>query len=315
VIATVTLNPAVDRTMVVPGFALGRTNRIQAEWIDPGGKGINVARVARRLGCPVVASGFLAGTHGRAISQALSADDILTDFVELPGETRVNLKLVDPEAGTETEVNEPGVPVAGGHLEDLVRRIDALAARCAVVVFSGSLPPGVPADTYADLIALARRRGARTILDAAAEALASGLTAGPDLVKPNRAEAEELLEGPLKSEDDLMGAARALLRRGARAVALSVGAEGSLLLAGDGGAWRARPPLARRGSTVGAGDAMVAAFAYALVNAYSWPDALRLATAASAASAGGDPAEWIELAARVAIEDVSGRGGEERPLG
>jgi 1-phosphofructokinase len=311
VIATVTLNPAVDRTMVVPGFSLGRTNRVQSERVDSGGKGINVARMARRLGCPVVASGFLAGAHGRMIWQALAAEDIVTDFVELPGETRVNLKIVDPTTGTETEVNEPGSPVEGAHLEDLVRRVDGLAARCAVMVFSGSLPPGVPPDTYARLVALARRRGARTILDAAGEALAVGLGAGPDLVKPNRAEAEDLLDATLKSEDDLIAAARALLRRGARAVALSLGAEGSLLLSGDG-AWRVRPPRPRTGSTVGAGDAMVAAFAYALVHAYPWPEALRLATAASAAFA-TDLADLEDLRPRVVIEDITAQSRAERP--
>jgi 1-phosphofructokinase len=312
-IATVTLNPALDRTLVVPRFAPGRTNRVQDEWLDAGGKGINVARMARRLGCPVIATGFLAGARGRSILQALSNDGILTDFVELPGETRVNLKIVDPGSGTEMEINEPGVPVQEAQLQAVMDRVDALAPRCPVVVLSGSLPPGAPADTYARLIATARRHGARTILDAAGEALARGVVAGPDLVKPNRAEAEELLAARLETDEDVRRAARAFIGRGAHAVALSLGAAGALLVTGEDVMWRARPPALRVASSVGAGDAMVAAFACAFLNAYSWPEALRLATAASSASPLPDPVELDELRARVVVEEVGVPDHDARP--
>jgi 1-phosphofructokinase len=312
-IATVTLNPALDRTLVVPRFAPGRTNRVQDEWLDAGGKGINVARMARRLGCPVIATGFLAGARGRSIWQALSNDGILTDFVELPGETRVNLKIVDPGSGTETEINEPGVPVQAAQLQAIMDRVDTLARRCPVVVLSGSLPPGAPADTYARLIATARRHGSRTILDAAGEALARGVVAGPDLVKPNRAEAEELLAARLETDEDLLRAAQALIGRGAHAVALSLGAAGALLVTGEHGVWRARPPALRAASSVGAGDAMVAAFACAFLNAYPWPEALRLATAASSVSALPDPAALDELRGRVVVEEVGLPDHDARP--
>src|SRR5436309_1866284 len=106
-IATVTLNPAVDKTVTIPGFAVGKTNRARIEQVQPGGKGINVAQALKQLGCPVVATGFLAGNYGRYISEALAAGDIFTDFICVPGETRINLKIIDPVAGTETEINEP----------------------------------------------------------------------------------------------------------------------------------------------------------------------------------------------------------------
>lgn len=309
-IATVTLNPAVDRTMVVPRFALGRTNRVQDHKLDPGGKGINVARVARRLGCRVVATGFLAGAGGRAIAEALAGDGVVTEFVHVPGETRVNLKLVDPVSGTQTEVNEPGAPVNERHLDELLRRVESLARRCPVVVFSGSLPPGAPPETYGHLIAVARRSGARTILDADGDALVGGLAAGPDLVKPNRAEAEELLQQPLGTGDGIVDAARAVLRRGARAVALSLAAEGALLATGEDGAWRARPPALRGASTVGAGDAMVAGFACALLKGLTWQEALRLATAASAARNLSDAAQIDALLRQVVVHEIAaGSGG------
>jgi 1-phosphofructokinase len=309
VIATITLNAAVDRTLVVPRLTLGRTNRVHEQKLDPGGKGINVARVVRRLGCPVVASGLLAGGGGGAIAEALAADGVLTDFVHVPGETRVNLKLVDPVSETQTEINEPGAPVDERHLAELIRRVDALAQRCAVVVFSGSLPPGAPSDTYGRLIAVARRRGSRTILDADGDALAQGLAAGPDLVKPNRIEAEELLRQPLGTDDGVREAARALLRRGACAVALSLAADGALLVTNDDRAWRAHPPALSGASAVGAGDAMVAGFACALLKRLSWEAALRLATAVSAAHAVGEAARADELLGRVVVYEVTGDEG------
>jgi 1-phosphofructokinase len=312
VIATVTLNPAVDRTLWVPRLMLGRTNRVHEQEEHPGGKGINVARVARWLGCQVVATGFLAGAGGREIAEALAGEGVSTDFVHVPGEIRVNLKLVDPVSGTQTEVNEPGAAVDARHLEDLKDRVDGLSRRCRVLVFSGSLPPGVPVDAYADLVGVARRRGAHTILDADGDALAHGLTAGPDLIKPNRAEAEDVLQQPLPSDDSIEAAARALLRRGAGAVALSLGADGALLVTREGGAWRAQPPVLRGSSTVGAGDAMVAGFACAHLKGLTWEEALRLASAASAAGALGDAARIEDLLSQVTVHEVVGASERDR---
>ena len=121
-IATVTLNPALDKTMAIPGFAIGRTNRASIEQIDAGGKGINVAKAARQLGCPVIALGFLAGANGRWIADALEAMGIPCDFEWVPGETRVNLKIKDPLTGTETEINEPGFQVGADHVQSLMRK-------------------------------------------------------------------------------------------------------------------------------------------------------------------------------------------------
>jgi 1-phosphofructokinase len=283
-IATVTLNPAVDKTITVPRFAVGKTNRGRVERVDPGGKGVNVAQALKHLGCPAVASGFLAGNHGRDIAEALAAEGVPTDFIHLPGETRVNLKIIDPVAGAETEINEPGFEVGAEHLARMARKVEELAGRCAVVVFSGSLPPGAPQDTYAALIRVAKSRGARTVLDADAGALRSGMTACPDLIKPNRAEAEEALQASIDGERGLAQAARRLLALGPGAVVISLGAEGSLF-ASPAGLLRARTPAVKTGSTVGAGDAMVAALAYALLRRLPPGEALRLAAAAGAATA------------------------------
>ena len=283
-IATVTLNPALDKTMAIPGFAVGGTNRASIERIDAGGKGINVAKAARQLGCPAVALGFLAGANGRWIADALHAMGIPCDFVWVPGETRVNLKIKDPVTGTETEINEPGFPVGADHLESLQRKVEQQAAQCSVMVFSGSLPPGVPPEIYAEFIRIARNGGAQTILDTTGAALKHGIAAGPDLIKPNRAEAEELLETTIDGEAALVGAARRFLAMGARVVVLSLGADGALAVS-PRERWRACSPSVPAASSIGAGDAMVAALAFAMTRGLALADALRLATAAGAASA------------------------------
>ena len=283
-IATVTLNPALDKTMAIRGFAIGGTNRASIEQLDAGGKGINVAKAARQLGCPAMALGFLAGANGRWIADALQAMGVLCDFEWVPGETRVNLKIKDPVTGTETEINEPGFPVGKGHVESLKRKVEEIAGQCSVMVFSGSLPPGVPPEIYAEFIRIARNRGAQTILDTAGAALRFGIAAGPDLVKPNRAEAEEGLETRIDGEAALVGAARRFLEMGARVVVLSLGADGALAVS-QHEQWRAWSPPGAASSSIGAGDAMVAALAFAMTRGLALGDALRLATAAGAATA------------------------------
>jgi 1-phosphofructokinase len=282
-IATVTLNPALDKTMAIPGFAIGRTNRASIERIDAGGKGINVAKAARQLGCPVIALGFLAGANGRCVADALQAMGIPCDFEWVPGETRVNLKIKDPLTGTETEINEPGFQVGADHVQSLKRRVEEQAGQCSVMVFSGSLPPGVPPEIYGEFIRIARNRGAQTILDTAGAALKHGIAAGPDLIKPNRAEAEEVLETRIDGEAALVPAARRFLALGARVVVLSLGADGALAVSRRE-RWRARSPSVAASSSIGAGDAMVAALAFAMTRSLALEDALRLATAAGAAT-------------------------------
>ncbi len=283
-IVTVTLNPAVDKTLIVRGFTVGKTNRAEIERLDPGGKGINVAKALHQLGSPVMATGFVAGMNGRFIIRALGALEIPADFVDVEGETRVNLKITDPDSGTETEINESGFPVGSEDLTRLKEKLGACAARAKLVVFSGSLPPGAPPDTYADLLAIARSQGAKTILDTSGEALAKGMDGWPDFVKPNRAEAEELLRRSLGTRSELARAVRELLDMGPSMAAISLGAEGLVAGRRDHITLAVPPPVKAR-SSVGAGDALVAAFAYAMVEDLEFDAAVRLATAMGAATA------------------------------
>lgn len=283
-ITAVSLNPAIDRTLTVPGFATGRTNRVTANRTDPGGKGINVARVASALGAPVHVVGFMGQSNGNLISEYLSARGIPASFLPVAGETRVNLKIIDPETSELTEVNDPGFAVGAAQVAALTELIRERLDETSVLVLAGSLPSGVPASVYGDLVRLARERSIPTILDADGEALALALEAGPSLIKPNRAEAERLLGRELPDRAALLTAAADLLAWGPRGVVISSGAEGALAATPGERCW-ATPPAIKPGSSVGAGDSMVAGLAVAIARGIALPEALRLATAAGAATA------------------------------
>jgi len=227
-IATVTLNPAIDKSLTVPSFEVGKTNRGEVTRTDAGGKGINVAKAVKQFDADVYALGFVAGSYGQFIIEALAASGIPADFCNLPGETRVNLKIHDPVYGTETELNEPGFQVFPEHLQAMKEKIIGYASRCQVMIFSGSLPPGAPPETFAEFMKVASRLGAKCMLDTAGAALRCGLEAKPFMLKPNRTEVEELLQVRLRIRRELGEAARKLLAMGAEEAVISMGAEGAL---------------------------------------------------------------------------------------
>ena len=308
-IVTVTPNPAVDRTVLIHGFTIGGTNRIVGDRTDIGGKGINVARHLARLGCDVLATGFLGMRDHHGVVEALTAQGVRTEFVRIAGETRVNLKILDPTTLQETEINESGPPLEATAVDALLERISELARHCAVMVFSGSLPPGTPEDLYARGISLAGSAGVKTVLDTAGAPLRLGIAARPDLVKPNRMETEELLGTSLHGDGDVAAAARALVEYGAGAGVISLGSGGAVGATADG-VWRSRAPEILPRNTVGAGDAMVAALAWALMRSLPVPEALRLATALGSAAAASDaalpPAGRFEmLVSDVLVEPVT----------
>jgi 1-phosphofructokinase len=294
-IATVTLNPAIDKSLTVPRFEVGKTNRGEVTRSDAGGKGINVAKAVKQFGAEVCALGFVAGSNGRFILEALAASRIAADFCNVAGETRVNLKIHDPVYGTETELNEPGFQVLPEHLQAMKQKIREYAPRCEVMIFSGSLPPGAPHETFAELMTIASALGAKCVLDTAGPALRYGLEAKPLLLKPNRAEVEELLQAPLRTRREQAEAARQLLELGAEEAVISMGADGAVA-ATKQDLLSARPPAVVPRSSVGAGDAMVAALAYGEVNHLSFRDSFRLAMAASAAAVTMEGSKVAELA-------------------
>lgn len=299
-ITAVALNPAVDRTLLVPNFTAGAANRAASVRMDPGGKGINVARVASNLKAPVQVLGFLGEQNADLILKSLTQAQIVHKFVSVPGETRVNLKIVVPDTGELTEVNESGFAVTEQQVAGLVDLVKQRLPYTAVLVLAGSLPAGAPVTIYRDLIALAQKAGVPTILDAEGEAMRSALGAHPTLIKPNLAETEQLLGRRLRTPGAVIQGARDLLQKGPAVVVVSSGVKGAALVTSEA-AWWATPPEVRHGSSVGAGDSMVAGFAVALSRRMNLSEALRLATAAGTATASQ---EGTQVCTGVAVETV-----------
>ena len=288
-ILTVTPNATVDKTYRVDDFALNSVHRPQETMTVAGGKGINVARVYRTLGGDSLATGFLGGAQGRIVARELAREGIAGDFIEIAGETRVCIAIVDPKTGTQTEVNERGPNVSPEEVNTLQERFSSLLRQRAFdyVVLSGSLPPGAPDNFYAELIEIARAQNVSAMLDASGEALRQGIAARPWLVKPNQVELQALLHRPMDTEADAIHAARELQEQGIANVIASRGAEGAILVCGAG-TWRAVPPKIKFASAVASGDSFVAAFLWAWQYGEKPHDpeaALRLATGAGAANA------------------------------
>ena len=282
-IITVTLNPALDKTVEIPDFSLDAVNRITAMRTDPGGKGLNVSKVIAKLGGTSTVVGVLGGTTGRRIADAMDALGIACQFTFVDGETRTNLKVIDPARHTNTDLNEPGLTVDQETLDHMRDALVAAIRPGDIVVLSGSLPKGAPADTYGSWTAACRTAGARVFLDADGEPLAHGLTAKPYLAKPNNHELSRLTGRALETADDLLAAARTLIADGVERVVVSMGGDGALFVSADG-AYRAEGLRVPVGSTVGAGDSMVAALAYAAEQGMADADTVRLAVATSAAN-------------------------------
>lgn len=289
-IVTVTLNPTLDKTLSVPALRPGEVHRARFLRQDIGGKGINVSRALRALGVESVLIGFLGGAIGRAMRDGLAAQGYAQRFIEVPGETRQNLTLLDEETGVYTKINEPGPTVGPEHLAALYALVDELAAAGDLWALCGSLPPGAPAGLYADLVTAIQARGAAAILDTSEAALRLGLAARPAGIKPNSEEAAQALGQPVVSDAEHVDATLrlgALLAPGpapAPIVCLTRGAAG-LVLAAAGAVVRAEPPPVLARSPVGAGDATLAGLLWALSDGCDASEMARRAVACGTAAA------------------------------
>lgn len=283
-ILTVTLNAAIDKTYTVPGFAAGGVWRAQEVRALPGGKGLNVTRVLHAMGIPVLATGFLAGHNGRWVEAALKEAGIAADFLWVEGETRLCHAFLDPEGQTTTEVLEPGPMLDERTLARFREHLASLLDGAEVVVFSESLPAGLPPDTYRVLVDDVKRAGKRAVVDTSGSAFAAALAARPDVVKPNRSELAAWWRRPCASKADVVEAVRYLQREAGGWAVVSLGDEGAVL-ASPRGLWYAPALPVPAVNTVGCGDAMVAGFTMALLEGWSEEEALRMATALAASNA------------------------------
>lgn len=282
-IYTVTLNPALDKTAQVPGLKVDEVNRITELRRDAGGKGINVSKVIAKLGGTSEAVAILAGATGDWIAEALRAEGIAVKAFDAEGETRTNLKVVDPEGGTHTDINEPGPHVTDELLDHMLDVLGEEVREGDIVVVSGSLPAGVDPQTYKKWTRRLRHAGARVYLDADGDALVAGLAGKPFFTKPNDHELSAMVGRELTTVDQIAGAARELVAGGVERVVISMGGEGAVFATAEE-TWHAGPVKVPVGSTVGAGDSVVAALAYADSCGMGLEDTMRLAMATGAAN-------------------------------
>ncbi|MCG3135132.1 MAG: Tagatose-6-phosphate kinase [Planctomycetes bacterium] len=283
-IVTLTPNPALDKTLLVAALRHGAVNRARESHLDPGGKGVNAARVVHRLGRPAVALVVAGGAVGKLLLRELHDEGVTHEAVWVPEETRLNVIVVDEATGESTRVWDRGAPVPPSVLSAIGGMRDRHLDQATVLVCAGTLPPGVPDDWYAECIEAAHERGVRTILDSDGESFRAGLAAEPSVIKPNAREAEYVLGRRLVDEKDVIAGAVELLRRGPEAVVISMGGSGSVLATEDG-VVRAIPPTVDRKSAVGSGDSLVAGLAIALHEHMHLSEGLRIGTAAGAATA------------------------------
>ena len=281
-VRTVTLNPAIDQTIMLDALWAGRVHRAQAVRYDPGGKGVNVASCLADWGVPAIVTGLLGADNAAPFEALFAAKAIEDRFVRVPGDTRTNIKLLETSAGgTTTDINLPSPFASGAALAQVRQQLDDVAPD-DLVVLSGSLPDSLPDDTYRHLVGGLRGIGARVVLDASGAPLAQALGAPEDAlpfcIKPNRHELETWAGRALEDPVVLLAAARALHGMGIALVAVSLGAQGALFVSGDG-ALHAAPPVLEVGSAVGAGDAMVAGLTAAVRAGSSLEAVARLATA------------------------------------
>lgn len=285
-ILTVTLNAAIDRTVAVPNFRLGRRHRAVESRTVAGGKGINVARALSLLGRPVIASGFVGGPTGTRVLEGLQEESVLTDFTRIASETRINLAVIDPTSGEQTEINERGPAVSPEEVQRLFDRIGYLAGGAKICVLAGSVPPGAGDDLYARLVDDLSRRGVPVVLDAEGEAMLAGVRAGASMVTPNETEAEELVGQEFADKGDLAQGLLELVRLGASEAAITR-PDGCVAAVGEGGSRRLleihTEPL-EAVSTVGSGDAFVAGYVAARYEGRSAEDCLAYGVACGAES-------------------------------
>ncbi|WP_035994368.1 1-phosphofructokinase [Leptolyngbya sp. KIOST-1] len=284
-IATVTLNPAIDQTVSIPNFAANAVNRVAWKQDNAGGKGVNVASFLAEAGHRVSVSGFLGRENDAPFKTLFHQKHIGDHFVYLPGETRINIKIVDDAQGQVTDINYPGQAPTHQDVDGLRSVIHALVGHCDWFVFSGSVPANVSTEIYDELIGPLKAQGKTVVLDTSGDALRFGLPAKPDLIKPNQAELEEVLNTRLESHGAIVAAARELIGSGIRYVVVSMGAEGALFIDRTQ-AFHAQPPPVPIKSTVGAGDAMVAGTVAGLVSGQSLWECASLGTAFSMGALG-----------------------------
>lgn len=270
-IHVLSLSPAIDKVYFIDNFHNGGLYRVENPQISAGGKGINVARVLSLLGEKPYISGFKAGNTGNWISSQIQKLGIETSFIELEGESRTNINIIDREREIETEVLERGPIVSQQKYLEFMQNFVKTLANTDILVCSGGLPLGISEDFYAQLIKLANEKGIKTLLDAGGKILEIGIESVPFLVKPNKRELSTLVNSELKSIDDVISACEIFINKGTSAVAVSLGADGAVLVTRNS-IYKVETPNIMYKNAIGSGDSMVAGIVAGIYNGMSMND-------------------------------------------
>lgn len=309
-IITVSLNPAVDRILSVEGFAAGAHQVGREISRMPAGKALNVSRVMSNLGVPTVATGFLGKENRQLFDDLFHGSRIVDQFFPLPGRTRENITIADPRTGHETHIRDAGLEIQPRYFDRLRKKLHLLCRSDRIIIFSGSLPPGVAPEDFAALLRECIGTGARVVVDTSGPALKAIACEKLWLMKPNAIELGQLVERDLKTLDEQLAAAAEVTLH-VQTVLFSRGAEGAYLLTGDQvlhAVSPVDPSLVR--NTVGCGDVLLGAFVAAVWAGQGHPQALGQAVACATASAcclgtaDFDPAFMRELQAKVQVEEL-----------
>ncbi|ARA96610.1 MULTISPECIES: 1-phosphofructokinase [Geobacillus] len=279
-IYTCTFNPSVDYVVHVDELRVGELNRALKTLTFPGGKGINVSRVLKRLGVDSTALGFAGGFTGQFIETELQKEGIRCDFVHVSGQTRINVKL---KAKQETEINGQGPTIASEDAAQLMAKIETLSTG-DVLVLAGSVPSSLPADVYEQMAAETAKRKARLVVDTSGPALRALLACRPFLIKPNHHELAELFDTSKLMKEEIVIYGRCLTEMGIRHVIVSMGGDGAFYF-GKEVALFAEAPQGTVRNSVGAGDSMVAGFLAAQESGKSIEEAFAYSVAAGSATA------------------------------
>ena len=299
-IATITLNPSLDRTVIVDGLKVNESNRWTSVHHYAGGKGIDVSRAIHEMGGQTIAYGFIGGDEGRTLEVKLDEEGVPFSFTPIEQETRVNFIIADTRASQQTIINAPGPHISKRELARFLKKLRGIYPSPELMVASGSVPPGVPIDIYYTIVQEAKSHRVRTILDSAGQWLEEGIKAKPYLIKPNIREAEELLKTGLSTEEAITKAALNLIEMGVEIAVISRGKDGIIAAAKDG-VFKAVPPPVKVRSAVGAGDCTIAGLALKLAWGEPLIEACRLAVAMGTAAV---LTPGTELAHRADVEKL-----------
>ncbi len=311
-IITVTLNAAIDKSLSVPSFRLGRRHRTVEQRSTAGGKGVNVARLLASLGQPVIATGFVGGATGTRIVEQLTAESVLNGFVHISEESRTNMSVLDPTTGEQTEINERGPEVNPAEVELFIEKLTYLARGAAICVLAGSLPRGVDPSFYATLVAELKRLDVVTIVDSEGEAMKLAVRAEPTVISPNMAEAEELVGHEFNDREEQVAALAELRALGSKEAIITLpdGCVASVLTDGHVTEHRVWIEPREAVASVGAGDAFLAGYVAARYNGSNPEECLRYAVACGAESTQRlgagliDPEGVDELLSEVEVERI-----------